>query len=273
VAHCHILGIVRQGQLSAAKSLSGAMASQIAVTSTLLAAEGVSGPPTAIEESFRAVRGKAEPGGLTAPLSGDYGIMDVGLKAHPCVGTAQTAVEAALRLRDRLGNGVRDIDRIEVRMADTPFVSRQVADKERRNPTTRETADHSFPFLVAVALLDGELTIHSFEGNRWFDPAVRELMGKTMIVADEGLNRYLPGAWPAAVRVLTRSRGDDLEEVPFHPGHTRNFMTPAQVRAKFNRFAADAVAADRRAAIIEEVERLETAASVRPLMRLTARLD
>jgi 2-methylcitrate dehydratase len=141
---------------------------------------------------------------------------------------------------------------------------------ERRNPTTRETADHSFPFLVAVALLDGALTVHSFEGDRWFDPAVCELMGRTTIEADEGLNRHLPGAWPAAVRVLTRAGGDYLEEVPFHPGHTRNFMTPAQVQAKFNRFAADAVVKERRAAIIAEVERLDTVASIRSLMRLLA---
>lgn len=271
VAHCHILGIVRRGQLSAAKSLSGAMASQIAATSVLLAVEGVTGPPTALEESASATRGGADLAGLTAPLGGDFGIMEVGLKAHPCIGTMQTAVEAALRVRAKLKEPPGEIERVEVRMADTPFVSRQVADTERRNPTTRETADHSFPFLAAVALLDGTLTVHSFENERWNDPAVRALMQRTTIEADPALNKYLPGAWPAAVRVITRGGGDYLEEVPHHPGHVKNFMTPAQVRAKFNRFSAEAVPQAQREAIIAEVTELERAPSIRTLMKLVGR--
>jgi 2-methylcitrate dehydratase len=271
VVHCNILSIVRRGQLSAAKSLSGAIASQTAVTSVLLAAEGVTGPPTALEESARAIRSGADQAGLTAPLGGDFGIMEVGLKAHPCIGTMQTAVEAALRVRSKLRDPGGEIERIEVRMADTPFVTRQVVDAERQNPTTRETADHSFPFLAAVALLDGELTVHSFEDERWHDPAVRALMQRTTLETDVALNKYLPGAWPAAVRVITKAGGDYLEEVPLHPGHTKNFMTPAQVQAKFHRFSADAVPQAQRDAIVAEATGLERAPSIRTLMKLVGR--
>ena len=50
--------------------------------------------------------------------------------------TCQTAVEAALRLRARLVDPAA-IHRVEVGMAATPFVSRQIADAERRNPASR----------------------------------------------------------------------------------------------------------------------------------------
>ena len=157
ISHSGTLSIVRRGQLSAAKSLASSMAARTAVTATLMAAEDVTGPPTALEEWSRATLGSADLAPMIAPLTGDYGIMSVGLKAHPCIGTAQTAVEAALRVRATLPDPLPEIERVEIRMADIPFVRSQVADQERRNPTTRETADHSFPFLVAVALLDGEL--------------------------------------------------------------------------------------------------------------------
>ena len=47
-----------------------------------------------------------------------------------------------------------------------------------RRPESRETADHSFYFLVAAALLDGELTPRQFENERWTDPAVIDLMAR-----------------------------------------------------------------------------------------------
>ena len=38
-------------------------------------------------------------------------------------------------------------------------------------PTTRETADHSLPYCVAVALLDGEVGLGQFTDERIADPA------------------------------------------------------------------------------------------------------
>lgn len=269
ISHSGTLSIVRRGQLSAAKSIASSMAAHTAVTATLLAAEGVTGPPTALEEWSKATLGGADLAPMIAPLTGEFGIMHVGLKAHPCIGTAQTAVEAALRVRSAMPAPLPEIERVEIHMADIPFVRGQVDDQERRNPTTRETADHSFPFLVAVALLDGELTLRQFEKDRWFDPTVRALMDRMTIEPDPALNRHLPGAFPSAVRVFDRSGKEYGEEVPYQPGHNKNFMSPAQVQAKFHRFS-QVVPQAQRDAIIAAVDGLDAAASVRPPMELTA---
>lgn len=266
VAHGNTLNIVRRGQLSAAKSLANPMVARTAVTSALLAAEGVTGPPTALEEWSEAVFGGADLSVLTGDQ--DWRTPYVGLKAHPAIGTSQCALTAALRVREQIKDPMAEIERIDVRMADIPFVRGQVADTERRNPATRESADHSFPYLVAVALLDGDMSLKQFEDGRWFDPSVRALIDRMFIDVDPGLNKYLPGGFPASVRVHTKDGRDVFEEVPYHPGHPRNPMTPEQVQAKFHRFSSHVVPQERRDAIIAAVGSLDRASTIQPLMSL-----
>ena len=86
-------------------------------------------------------------------------------------------------------------------MADTPFVRGQVEDEDRRYPTSRETADHSFYYLAAAALMDGEMTQAQFEGERWMQPAVKSLMERMTIRTDASLNKYTPGKLPLCIAV------------------------------------------------------------------------
>ena len=91
---------------------------------------------------------------------------------------------------------MKEIKHLEVRMADTPFVRGQVEDEDRRYPTSRETADHSFYYLAAAALMDGEMTQAQFEGERWMQPTMKALMERMTIRTDASLNKYTPGSFP-----------------------------------------------------------------------------
>ena len=75
-------------------------------------------------------------------------------------------------------------------------------DPEKWRPATRETADHSFPYCVAAALLDGQVTLHSFEPKRLTDPALQELMKKVRVVHSPNSR----GATPRPCRPGSRSR-------------------------------------------------------------------
>jgi len=271
VSHCNTLSIVRRGQLSAAKSIANSMVTHTAMVATLLAAEGVTGPPTAMEEWADAVLAGADLSALVAPLDGEFRIMEVSIKAYPSLATSQAAVAAAIQLHSAIAGPLNEVEKIDVRMADIPFVSSQVYDAERRNPTTRETADHSFPFLIAAALLDGELTLRQFEHERWFDPSVRALMGRMMIETDEGLNRYgEESGYPCAISVLTKDGREHRAEVPYHRGHAKNKMDAGEVQTKFNRYAAPALSEPQRKRIIQQMERLETLPSLQQFMPLLA---
>jgi 2-methylcitrate dehydratase len=267
--HCNTLGVVRGGQLSAAKSLANAMVAQTAIFGTMLAAQGLTAPGKVLEgkEGLRQnVLPGADLGRLIEPINGGYRLMEACMKAYPCIATAQAAIAAALELRLSLNAPAEQMAQIEVRMADTPFVAGQVNSPERRKPTTRETADHSFFYLVAVALLDGELTPRQFENERWLDPAIQSLMDRMVIRTDPALNVYIPGSFPALLQISTRDGRNLKVEMPYAPGHCRNRLGWPGVEAKFRRNAESVLPESQIAAIISHVKVLETLPTLAPLM-------
>jgi 2-methylcitrate dehydratase len=59
----------------------------------------------------------------------------------------------------------------------------------RWNPDTRETADHSIPYVVAATLIDGTVTPRSFNDAHLWDPALRALMQKIEVIENEEFTR------------------------------------------------------------------------------------
>ena len=270
-SHTGTLRIVRRGQLSSAKSIASSMGAHTGMVATAMAAEGVTGPPTALEEWAEAVLGGADLSPIIAPLDGEFAIVDVTIKAFPAVGTSQTAIAAALQVRESIDDP-DDIDRVEAHMADIPFIRSQVMDApERRIPATRETADHSFPFVIAVALRDGEFGLRQYEGRRWFDPAVRSLMDRITIGLDTTLNGATEhSSFPCRLRVWTRGGQEHTAEVAYAPGHPMNRMAEADVQRKFRLCTAGVVPESQQDAIIRAVDRLEDMDTVEDLMPLLA---
>lgn len=267
--HCNTLGVVRGGQLSAAKSLANAIVAQMGVLAALLAAEGLTGPDKVFEGRHglgQNVLPEANFGVLFEPINGRYRLMEACMKPYPCIATCQAAVAAALELRSALNEPIDHLAQIEVRMADIPFVAGQVNDTERRRPTTRETADHSFYYLIAVALLDGELTTRQFENQRWLDPAIQTLMDRMVIRTDPSLNVYTPGGFPCLLQITTRDSRNLRVQMPYAPGHPRNRLGWTGVEAKFRRYAETVLPESQIAAIISQVKVLETLPALTPLM-------
>ena len=254
VSHANVLSSVRRGQLSTAKSLANSTVAQVAVISALLASAGATGPRTALEDWAEGAMGGADLSPLLAPQPAThYRIMDCELKAHPCVIFAQTAVEAALQIYPQLNGHM--ITRVEARIADDPTMVTMTGDTDRGSPATKETADHSFSFVIAITLLEGELSLAQYEGQRWLDPTVRDLMGHITFTPDPSLNRHLP-AYPIALRVTLDDGQAQEAEVPYAPGQLKRPMSPEEVSAKFHRFAAPHLPPDRRRAVIEAVSNL-----------------
>ena len=67
------------------------------------------------------------------------------------------------------------------------------ADDSRWAPTTHETADHSLPYCVSIALLDGKVTGESFADARLRDPVVGSLMRKVKVREEKRLSDAYPG--------------------------------------------------------------------------------
>jgi len=125
-----------------------------------------------------------------------------------------------------------------------------MADQARTWPATRETADHSLPFLVAAALQDGELGVAQFEGERWLRPDTRELMGRISLVADPALNEHAASTYPAVVTVTLRSGETRRSEMLRVPGSPAAPLTREQLRAKLGRIGSASLSVEVEGALV-----------------------
>jgi 2-methylcitrate dehydratase len=265
------LGVIRRGHLSAAKGMANATIAQGAVFQTILAANGITGPLEALEGANGLNEVVLPRGGISdafLALGDRYRIMDVGIKPYPCFGTAQSLVAAALEVRPRVAQRLDEIERIEVSMVDLPLIVSQIGDSARRHPTSRESADHSFYFLPAVSLLDGELTTMPFDDRRWEDPRVNALMDRITIRTDRDLNGRAPNSFPVRMRMSMRNGEEHTAEVLYHPGHPLNRLDTEGVIGKFVRYNGVKHHKIDWLALAREVEALDTAANLDGIFRI-----
>jgi 2-methylcitrate dehydratase len=153
-------------------------------------------------------------------------------------------------------------------MNDHPMTVDQTSDPGRRAPHSRETADHSIHYMVAVALLDGEMTPRQFENDRWYDPEVCDLMSRMVVSIDPSWARRAPGGFPCTLRLTTGDGAEITVEVPFAAGHARNKMTGGQVIEKFRACVERRFAPAQADEIIASVNELDRLPSIRKLIQL-----
>jgi 2-methylcitrate dehydratase len=246
--------IVRTGHISATKSIANGLVAQSGVQAALMAEAGITGPLAILDDprGLRDLFSQADASAVTTPLPNEGAIMRAHIKAYPCINTGQGAVAAALKLRTILDDPA-DIARIEIIMADYPIVRRQQEDDARTHPQSREAADHSFPFLVAVTLLDGAFGVAQFEGERWHDANVKALMKKITMRRDESWNTRAPGAFPCTLRAQTRDGRELAVEVHYPPGFSKDGLDERIVMEKFHAITARLLDNSARAAIVDAV--------------------
>ena len=195
-------------------------------------------------------------------------IEGVTIKAFPGMDTTQAATEAALKALDGRKLRAEEIASIELVMNDHPMTRDQSADPHRRIPNSRETADHSYYYLVAATLLDGEMTPRQFAPGRWFEPDICDLMARMTIGHDPAWAKRAPGGFPCSIRLKTIDGKESFVEVAFASGHARNKMTRDQIIEKFRACVDGRISSSRADEIVAAVLELDRLSNVRDLTRL-----
>ena len=108
---------------------------------------------------------------------------------------------------------------------------------EKWKPTTRETADHSMPYVVAAVLIDGAYTDAMFEPARFGDPRTLELMKKITITEDADFNKRYPASLPCRMTITLKNGEQKTAELSNPIGHHDRPMSDAQVIEKFRGLA------------------------------------
>src|SRR6266446_5014184 len=187
----------RVGELSHWKGCAFANAARHGVFAALLAREGMTGPAPIFEgeKGFQAlVSGplEARVGEWGRSRGGDFMILNTCIKFWPAEYHSQSAIEAALRLRSQVGDMAQiESVRVESHDAAADIIG---SEPEKWRPTSRETADHSLPYIVAVALVDGEVTAKQFEPARIAEPALLALVQRVKVQRHAELSASYPQA-------------------------------------------------------------------------------
>jgi 2-methylcitrate dehydratase len=130
------------------------------------------------------------------------------------------------------------------------------------DPQTRETADHSLPYMLAVALTDGQVGPASFEPQRFLDPALRPLMNRIRVLEHAEFTGRFPQALVSEIEIRTRAGGRFVERAEYPKGHAKNPMTDADVVTKFRDLSAPMLRGAQADAALEALWRLDACSRI-----------
>lgn len=257
----------RVGELSPWKGFAFANAARNGVFAARLASRGMTGPAPLFEGErgfFRLVTGPFEIpalGGADHPFK----ILETYLKFYPAEYHAQTAIEAALLLRPSCA--IKDVHAIRVRTFD---VAEEIIgkDPEKWHPKSRETADHSLPFLVAVALMDGQVGMEQFTERRMSDPRLLALVQKVRVVADPDFSSAYPEAMPNQVEIHATHGKRHVLKVTYPQGHPKRPLTNEELEVKFRALSSPVLSEAQQDRLLQYLWHLETAADLSELFHL-----
>jgi 2-methylcitrate dehydratase len=261
---------VRAGELSMWKGFSFANASRNAVFSALLAREGMTGPAPVFEGEMGFFNQVSGPFKLDVKSFGGQGrrfkLEETLVKYYPAEYHAQTAIWAALDLRTKIGGDpLKRIAfvRVETHEAGYTILGK---DPEKWGPETRETADHSLPYIVTMAFLEGKVDNETYASRKLGDPKVREFMKRVIVKEDKALTRSYPGSIPNRVTVKLDDGKTLSLQVDDPRGHPKNPMTEEEIERKFRLLTRGILTESHAEKVLRFVRTVEEQSDVSPLL-------
>ncbi|MBI4283862.1 MAG: MmgE/PrpD family protein [Chloroflexi bacterium] len=258
----------RRGQLTMWKAGAGPNAARNGVFAAMLARRGFTGPAQAFEGNYgvlNLVTGPMDPPSF-AGSGCPYKIMEAKLKYFPAESSTQSAIHAALELRKEL----MSVDDVQSIIVDTfDLAIEQTADTpDKWHPTTRETADHSLPYVVVAALIDGTISLDHFKEERIFDAKVHALMQKVEVRHNPNYTKEHPEADHTRVELVTNSGMRYVKEVRYAKGHPKNPMTDDEVNDKFQSLTEPFLSEKRISDILNCLWNLERVKNLRQVLNM-----
>jgi 2-methylcitrate dehydratase len=253
-SNANTLAEVRRGaELTPAKGSAEPMAVRNGVFAALLARAGLTYPLTIFEGEngfAKMVSGPLDEA-ILRQRSGDFQILKSCIKLWPCVGTAQAPIAAALDVYKQQPR-VDDIAAITVALSDFAYRQQIAYPEEIR---TREHADHSIPYLVSRALLDGDVRVTDFAEARFKDPRALALKRKLTVRPDPALSNENLGA---GLDVRLQNGTVLTARVPIPPGNMLNPAGDPELTRKFLALAEAVLGPTRAQKAIELILAVDT---------------
>jgi 2-methylcitrate dehydratase len=271
-SHQNTLAQLQSGAVSMIKATAEGWVAKAGVEAALLAHHGVTGPLELMEGAAgwsKCVAGTVDIEDLCAPLDGRYRLSETSIKPYPAVATATAPIRAAIELHRA---GLPPLDKIEKLVVLLPSYALNTpsAHPGRRYPPQIESAQHSFYYCTAIALLDGACGDAQFSDAKLKSEQARGLLAKVELREDAEFNALWPQSAGGAVELHLRGGEVRSKRVPYPPGHPRLPLTDDELAAKFHDYA-DPVLTRRGALILRDAVRdLDACGDLNEFMRLVA---
>jgi 2-methylcitrate dehydratase len=264
-SHQNTLAQLQSGAISMIKATAEAWVAKAGVEAALLAGYGVTGPLALMEGAAgwgASVAGSVDFDALTAPIAGRYRLMETSIKPYPVVATALAPVRAAIEVHQRAAPESQEIERMVVRLPGFALGTPS-AHEGRRYPASIESAQHSFYYCAAIALLDGNCGVAQFADEKLKSENLRELLAKVELAEDAEFNANWPSAAGGAVEVHMKDGSVHSHRCPYPPGHPEFPLEAEELAAKFHAYADPVLGSAKANALRHAVSNLESCANLR----------
>jgi len=252
-------GGVRRNFGTMAKALQTGNAARNGVIAATLAKKGFTADPTILEApmgfaSALCLDGECDWGALTKDL-GKYFYMEQmpAIKRFPTCTPAHRPIEGLLALRQQHGFTADDVESVE-----SDFHLRSLS---RTDPQEAIAGPNSMPFILASALLDGQVTLAQFTEEKIHDPRVRAVMQKIK----PRPNAHTPGQAEGTDRITVTLNNGVVHTIEVAERTT--LTSKSDIHAKFMSCAALALSPRHAEQLSDLVDRLERVTDVAALIQ------
>ena len=274
---CAAMRQARVGELSHWKGVAFANAARHGVYSALLARAGMTGPAPIFEGQMGFEKELGVSMGNVGDLFdkraaaiADEGpasmILKTSIKYWPAEYHSQSAIEAALFLRKE----IPDLSTVKGMLIESHDASVDIigSEPEKWKPQSRETADHSLPYITAVALMDGEITDKQFEPARFTEPRIVKFLENVKVIRNDELSALYADAVANIVHVELKDGRTLSKRVDYPLGNAKNRLKDSELEGKVMALVSPALGEAGVKKIFAHVWKLDEAPNVTELMRL-----
>ena len=265
------LNQTRTGTLSMWKGMAGPQGARAGVNAAYMAREGMTGPDGVFEGKYGFWNQLTDGKTFDVPIPTTferhtYAVQQTMIKSFPTRFNCQVPVFAAQKLRAMVH--LSDITSLKIESIRQAF-ARWMDVPEIWKPETRETADHSLPCTVAMALLDGTITPKMMGSGRFKDSDVLALMRQCTLEMPDAFADLAPETrccritatlknGNTVVAEVRRSLADDIADTGWE-----------HAQRKFEALAADLLNAVQREQLVAAVAALDSQMAIARLLELT----
>jgi len=264
------LGAVTAGKLTMMKNTVDPMATQSGVLAALLAEKGYTGPEHVVDgkEGLTHCLGPEwKLNLLTDGLGESWRITQCGMKAFPTEALTHTPISAVLDLVKQNDLKPEQVQKVQIRsLARAADI---LSDPSKYDPRSKETADHSLPYVIAAAIVDRQVTPAQFEMKKIMDPAIRAQLKKVEVVADPEIEKVFPALQRVIVNITMTDGRTVTRQLDYPKGDPRNPLSDAEIEEKFAALAEGVLSPAAQKKLKDAIWNLEKIGSVSKLMALT----